>query len=78
VEFDKGTYDNMSAPVSGTLIAGKTYKIKIVAYINSIGVYVDGVWVFGVPEPTITKGTIALYSHNNRGTTFDNVCVTGL
>jgi methionine-rich copper-binding protein CopC len=77
-QFDDHGRDNLTPIDSGGFVAGQTYHVKIRAYLNTISVYVDGVEIYSTSVSNLPTGTIALYSYNNPGTTFDNVTVTGL
>jgi len=56
----------------------RTYKVSLVAYAEYLDVSIDGQRIFAVTDGTFASGTIALYSSNNKGASFDNVVVTNL
>lgn len=56
----------------------RTYKVSLVAYAEYLDVSIDGQRIFAVTDGTFGAGTIALYSSNNKGASFDNVVVTNL
>jgi len=54
---------------------GQTYAVQIRASGSTLTVLVDGKTVFTVPDSSLSKGTIALYSYYNAGSSFDDVQV---
>jgi hypothetical protein len=58
--------------------AGQTYALQIIAQGSSLKVLIDGKTIFSVTDPSLTEGTIALYSFYNVGASFDDVTVEEL
>ncbi|GEM_PF-2997140 len=52
------------------------YDIKVIVVLDHIQVYLNGALLFGVMDPSITSGKIALYSWGNANSYFDDVWVT--
>jgi hypothetical protein len=57
---------------------GRTYGVVIEAHGPLIDVRIDGQQIFSVVDATFGHGTIALYSCENAGSTFDDIVVEGL
>ena len=57
---------------------GQTYTLQIVAQGSSLKVLIDGKTIFSVTDTSFSEGTIALYSHYNTGSSFDDVLVEDL
>ncbi len=59
-------------------VTGTTYNLDITAKGTTIGVQIDGNLVFSVVDQSLPKGTVALYSSYNPGSSFDGVAVQDL
>ncbi|MEX0804354.1 MAG: family 16 glycoside hydrolase [Candidatus Binatia bacterium] len=57
---------------------GQTYKLQIIAQGSSLKVLIDGRTIFSVTDTSLADGSIALYSHYNAGSSFDDVLVEDL
>jgi hypothetical protein len=57
---------------------GATYTLEILAQGSSLTVNIEGTQIFSLTDTSLTEGTIALYSHANAGSTFDDVVVEDL
>jgi Domain of Unknown Function (DUF1080) len=58
--------------------AGQTYLLQIVAQGSTLKILIDGKTIFSVSDKSLSEGTIALYSHYNSGSSFDDVVVEDL
>ncbi|MGH7846386.1 MAG: family 16 glycoside hydrolase, partial [Candidatus Binatia bacterium] len=58
--------------------AGQTYFLETVAQGSSLKVKINGVQIFAVTDTSFAEGTVALYSHYNTGSVFDDVVVEDL
>lgn len=86
--FNEGKYRRLEKRVGGNfqLLAqdsvpytvGQNYALQIIARGSSLQVLIDGKSIFAVTDATFSEGTIALYSHYNVGSSFDNVLVDDL
>jgi hypothetical protein len=59
-------------------VQGQAYQVKIVANGTTQQVWIDGVKIFSVTDPSFATGTVALYTWADQGAYFDNVVVTDL
>ena len=57
---------------------GQTYKLQIIAQGSSLKVLIDGKTIFSVTDTSIADGSIALYSHYNAGSSFDDILIEDL
>jgi hypothetical protein len=57
---------------------GQTYTLQTIAQGSSLKVLIDGKIIFSVTDTSIASGTIALYSHYNAGSYFDDILVEDL
>ena len=57
---------------------GTIYNLDITAKGTNIQVQIDGKIVFSVTDASLSKGTVALYSSYNPGSSFDDVLVQDL
>ena len=57
---------------------GQTYTLQTIAQGSSLKVLIDGKTIFSVTDTSIAQGAIALYSHYNAGSSFDDVLVEDL
>jgi hypothetical protein len=63
---------------SVTYKSGQTYGLKIIVQGSALKVLIDGKTIFSVTDSSFSEGTIALYSHYNQGSSFDDVLVEDL
>ncbi|MPZ76505.1 MAG: DUF1080 domain-containing protein [Deltaproteobacteria bacterium] len=56
----------------------KTYTLQIIAQGSSLKVLIDGKTIFSVTDTSIADGSIALYSHYNAGSSFDDILIEDL
>jgi hypothetical protein len=59
-------------------VTGETYNLEITAKGATLEVYINGKVVFSLADASLPKGTVALYSSYNPGSTFDDVLVQDL
>jgi hypothetical protein len=59
-------------------VAGRTYKLEILASGSVLEVFIDDALIFHVTDFSLASGTIALYSWGNMGSHFDDIVVKGL
>ena len=59
-------------------MTGDTYNLEITAKGATIEVHINGKIVFSVTDSSLPKGTVALYSSYNPGSSFDDVLVQDL
>jgi hypothetical protein len=59
-------------------VTGEIYNLEITAKGATIEAFVNGKIVFFVTDSSLPKGTIALYSSYNPGSSFDDVLVQDL
>ena len=59
-------------------VTGEIYNLEITAKGAAIDVYINGKIIFSVTDSSLSKGTVALYSSYNPGSSFDNVLVQDL
>ncbi|MPZ75677.1 MAG: DUF1080 domain-containing protein [Deltaproteobacteria bacterium] len=57
---------------------GQTYTLQAIAQGSSLKILIDGKTIFSVTDTSIAQGAIALYSHYNAGSSFDDVLVEDL
>jgi Domain of Unknown Function (DUF1080) len=56
-------------------VMGTTYNLEITAKGSALDVLINGLNVFSVIDSSLPKGTVALYSSYNKGSSFDEVLV---
>jgi hypothetical protein len=78
LEKQVGGVFKVLAQDSVTYKTGQTYALQIVAQGSSLKVLIDGQTIFSVTDTSLSEGTIALYSHYNMGSSFDDVFVEEL
>jgi hypothetical protein len=78
LEKQVGGVFKVLAQDSVTYKPGQTYALRIVAQGPSLKVQIDGKTIFSVTDTSFSEGTIALYSHYNQGSSFDDVLVEDL
>jgi hypothetical protein len=78
LEKQVGGVFKVLAQDSVTYKTGQTYALQIVAQGSSLKVLIDGKTIFSVTDTSFSEGTIALYSHYNIGSSFDDVFVEEL
>jgi hypothetical protein len=86
--FAEGKYRRLEKRVEGNFqvlaeesvpyVVGQNYALQIIARGSSLQVLIDGKSIFAVTDATFSEGTIALYSHYNAGSFFDDVRVEDL
>src|SRR5262249_28446065 len=59
-------------------VTGNIYNLEIAAKGTRIEVYIDRKVIFSVTDSSLAKGTVALYSSYNPGSSFDDVLVQDL
>ena len=59
-------------------VTGEIYNLEITAKGATIEVYINGKIVFSVTDSSLPRGTVALYSSYNPGSSFDDVLVQDL
>jgi len=57
---------------------GRVYRLEIIVQGSSLNVVIDGAQIFAVTDPAFAQGSIALYSHANSQSRFDDVVVEDL
>jgi len=75
VKVDGGIFTQL-ASASGGYTVGQNYQVKVRVIDSSIKVYVDNDEIFSITDTSLARGTIALYSCGNPGSTFDDVLVS--
>jgi hypothetical protein len=86
--FAEGKYRRLEKRVGGVFhvlaedsavyTTGQSYALQISASGASLKVTIDGKPIFSVTDAAFTSGTIALYSHYNAGSYFDDIRVQDL
>jgi hypothetical protein len=59
-------------------VPGQTYQVGVTVDADLIAVHIDDDEIFSVIDPSISKGSIAVYSWADAGVSFDDISVTGI
>jgi hypothetical protein len=59
-------------------VPGQTYQVGVTVDADLIAVQIDDDEIFSVIDPSISKGSIAVYSWADAGVSFDDISVTGI
>jgi YD repeat-containing protein len=72
-----GTY-TVLAQDSVQFNTSQTYHISVAVNGNSLTVLIDGVQFYSGTDPSLSSGSVAMYTYRNSGATFDNIVVRGV
>jgi hypothetical protein len=74
---ENGVLTVLAEDLSG-YVSGRTYQAEIIANATTLQVAIDGALIFSVTDSSFSRGTIALYSNANQGSSFDDLVIEDL